>query len=194
MNTRFRDRLSFCSAIAMGLGVSTGHPLGIIAAAGMPLACLRRERARPHSRAALGYYVAALWPMVPGLERYIGQSATLLIPLAIWVFAAILLSVPWTIAWTSDRVALLMASAARAPGNRHPSARDHRPCFAAHRGGLSFSGNGLGRPGGGRAAARDCSCDAGFELCADVALFCVSLSVSASGFAIGGRFFASRRC
>ena len=36
MNTRFRDRLSFCSAIGIGLGVSTGHPMGIIAAAGMP--------------------------------------------------------------------------------------------------------------------------------------------------------------
>jgi hypothetical protein len=35
MNARSRDRLSLCSAIGMGLGVSTGHPMGIIAAAGM---------------------------------------------------------------------------------------------------------------------------------------------------------------
>ena len=57
-----------------------------------------------------------------------------------------------------------MASAARAPGNHRPSARDYRPCFSAHSRGLSFSGNGLGRPRGGRASARDCSFDAGFEL------------------------------
>ena len=95
--------LSFCSAIVMGLGVSTGHPLGIIAAAGMPLACLTPGTRKAAFKSTLGYYGAAIWPMVPGLDRYTGQSTTLLIPLAIWVFAAILLSVPWTIAWTSDR-------------------------------------------------------------------------------------------
>jgi apolipoprotein N-acyltransferase len=41
--------------------------------------------------------------MVSGFERYIGQSATPLVPLAAWVFTAILLSVPWAIAWTSER-------------------------------------------------------------------------------------------
>jgi apolipoprotein N-acyltransferase len=103
MNTRFRDRLSLCSAIAMGLGVSTGHPLGIIAAAGMPLACLMPGTRKAAFKSTLGYYVAGIWPIVPGLDRYIGQSATSLIPVAMWVLAAILLSVPWTIAWTSDR-------------------------------------------------------------------------------------------
>jgi hypothetical protein len=88
----------------MGLGVSTGHPLGIISAAGMPLACLTPGTRKAACKTAFGYYVAALWPMVPGLDRYIGQSTTLLIPLAIWVFTAILLSVPWSIAWTSDRL------------------------------------------------------------------------------------------
>jgi hypothetical protein len=103
MNTRFRDRLSLCSAIAMGLGVSTGHPLGIIAAAGMPLACLTPGTRKAAFKSTLGYYVAGIWPMVPGLDRYIGQSATFLFPIAIWVLAAILLSVPWTMAWTSNR-------------------------------------------------------------------------------------------
>jgi hypothetical protein len=107
MNTRFRDRLSLCSAIAMGLGVSTGYPLGIIAAAGMPFACFAAETHKAAFKAAFGYYVAALWPMAPGLDRYIGHSTTLLIPLAIWVFTGILLSAPWTIAWTSDRAQLL---------------------------------------------------------------------------------------
>ena len=103
MNTRFRDRLLLCSAIAMGLGVSTGYPLGIVAAAGMPFACLAPGTRKAAFKSAFGYYVAALWPMVPGLDRYTGQSATLSSRLAIWVFTAILLSLPWTIAWTSDR-------------------------------------------------------------------------------------------
>ena len=102
MNTRFRDRLLFWSAIAMGLGESTGYPLGIIAAAGMPLVCLTPGTRKAAFRSTLGYYVAAIWPMVPGLDRYIGRSTTSLIPIAMWVFAAILLSVPCAIAWTSD--------------------------------------------------------------------------------------------
>ena len=160
----------------MGLGVSTGHPLGIIAAAGMPLACLAPGTRKAAFRSTLGYYVAALWPMIPGLDRYIGQSATSLIPLAIWVFTAILLSVPWTIAWTSIVASIAMASAARAPGNDRPSARDHRPCFSAHSGGLSFSRNGLGRPRGSRASARNYSLDARFGLAPTLRCSYVSLS------------------
>jgi hypothetical protein len=103
MNTHFRDRLSFCSAVAMGLGVSTGYPLGIIAAAGMPVACLTPGTRKGAFRNTLGYYSASLWPMISGLERYMGQSATPLIPVTIWVCTAVLLSLPWTIAWTSNR-------------------------------------------------------------------------------------------
>ena len=40
--------------------------------------------------------------MIPGLQRYIGSSASPLIPFAIWLFAAILLSMPWAIAWTDQ--------------------------------------------------------------------------------------------
>jgi len=87
----------------MGLGVSTGHPLGIIAAAGMPVACLTAGTRKAVFKSTLVYYVAGIWPMVPGLNRYFGQSEISLIPVAMWVFAAILLSVPWTIAWTSER-------------------------------------------------------------------------------------------
>ena len=103
MSTPFRNRPSLCSAIAMGLGVSTGHPLGIIAAAGMPFACLAPRTRKAAFKSAIGYYIASLWPMVPGLDRYVGQSTTLLIPLTLWIFTATLLSVPWTIAWTSNR-------------------------------------------------------------------------------------------
>ncbi|HEX4133242.1 MAG TPA: hypothetical protein VHY84_01370 [Bryobacteraceae bacterium] len=103
MNTHFRDRLSFCSAVAMGLGVSTGYPLGIIAAAGMPVACLTPGTRKGAFRNTLGYYSASLWPMISGFERYMGHSATPLIPVAILVCTAVLLSLPWTIAWTLNR-------------------------------------------------------------------------------------------
>jgi len=107
MNVRLRNSISLGSALAMGLGVSTGHPLGIVAAAAMPLACLVPGTRKGAFNSAFGYYVGGLWPIVPGLGGYIGQSATILIPLAIWVLAAIMLSVPWTLAATSDRIQCL---------------------------------------------------------------------------------------
>lgn len=97
MNSRFTDRDSLCSAFAIGMVGSTGHPLGIVAAAGMPFVCLMPGTRRAAFQSTFAYYLASLWPLVPGLERYIRQSSTLFGPLALWIFPAILLSVPWTL-------------------------------------------------------------------------------------------------
>jgi len=104
---RFRDRGSLFAAIAIGLAGSTGHPLGVVAAAGMPFVCLMPATRQAAFQSTFSYYVAGLWPLVPGLELYVGQPATLLLPLTLWIFTAILLSVPWTIAWTSHRLHFL---------------------------------------------------------------------------------------
>jgi len=100
MTQRSVDALSFCAAIAIGLAVSTGHSVGLALAAGLPIVCLRAGSRKVAFESTLGYYTAGLWPMIPGLQRYIGSSASPLIPFAIWLLAAILLSVPWTVAWT----------------------------------------------------------------------------------------------
>lgn len=102
MNAHRIDRLLLCIAVALGLGMSTGHPAGMIAAAGMPLVCLMPGTRKVALRSALGYYLAALWLIVPGIERYFGQSKTVL-AVMLWALAAMLLSTPWTIAWTSKR-------------------------------------------------------------------------------------------
>jgi hypothetical protein len=102
MNFVTREKASLCAAIALGLGVSTGSSLGMAAAAGMPIVCLMPATRRAAFESTLGYYVVALWPMVLGLERYLGGNA-LLVTIAIWIIATILLSLPWTVAWTSDR-------------------------------------------------------------------------------------------
>jgi hypothetical protein len=102
MNAHRTDGLLLCIAVGMGLGVSTGYPLGIVAAAGMPLVCLGSGTRKGAFRATLGYYAAALWPIVPGIERYLGPANTLL-AVMLWALAAMLLSTSWTIAWTSKR-------------------------------------------------------------------------------------------
>jgi hypothetical protein len=107
MNGRQRDRIALSSAVVMGLGISTGYPLGIVAAAGMPVACLAPGTRKRAFQNAFGYYIAALWPMVFGLDRYFRPQVTLAVPLAIWVLAAVMLSLPWTIAATPHRVRYL---------------------------------------------------------------------------------------
>jgi apolipoprotein N-acyltransferase len=103
MTQRFADVLSFCSAVAIGLAISTGHPVGLATAFAMPLACLTGGSRRSAFRNAAAYYSFGLWPMVSGLHRYLGHSADLLTAILIWSASAILLSVPWTLAWTSNR-------------------------------------------------------------------------------------------
>jgi hypothetical protein len=41
--------------------------------------------------------------MVPGLDRYLGQSTYPFIPVTLWVLTGALLSAPWAIVWTSER-------------------------------------------------------------------------------------------
>src|ERR1700722_3812581 len=101
--THFKETLSFYSALGLGLGVSTGHPLGIAVASAMPLVCLSPATRKAAFKSSLAYYAAALWPIIPGLEAY-WKSAMPLIPLVLWIATAILLSLPWTMAWTSSRV------------------------------------------------------------------------------------------
>ena len=102
-DTDLREPLSFYSALIIGLAVSTGHPLGMVAAAAMPMACLCPLTRTAAFKSALAYYSTALWPIIPGLGAY-WKSATPLIPPVLWIVAAILLSLPWAMAWTSRRV------------------------------------------------------------------------------------------
>ena len=94
------DGLSFGIAVAIGLAISTGYPAGFVAAIAMPVACLIPESRKAAFRNAVGYYSAGLWPMIPGAQRYLGQSSSLLVATLIWLCSSILLSLPWTLAWT----------------------------------------------------------------------------------------------
>ena len=43
----------------------------------MPLACLTAGTRKAAFKSTLGYYVAGIWPMVSGLDRYFGQATAL---------------------------------------------------------------------------------------------------------------------
>ena len=157
--THFKETLSFCSAIGLGLGVSTGHPLGIAAAAAMPLACLSPGTRKGAFKSSLAYYAAALWPIIPGLEAY-WKSETPLIPLC---FGSLLRSCSRSPGrWRGHRVESI------AYGERR--SRCWRQSFhlsgviglasPAHRNRLSFSWRGLGRLSDRRTVTRNRAFDA----------------------------------
>ena len=102
MTCRPRVGLSLCAAVALGLAMSTGYPAGMVAGIGMPIACMIPASRRFAFVAAFGYYAAGLWPMIPGAKHFTGQSAPILIATLMWVGAAMLLSMPWTLAWTPN--------------------------------------------------------------------------------------------
>lgn len=82
-------------AAAMGLAVSSGHPAGLAVAVWMPAASLSASTRTAKLKIAAAYFVAALWPMVPGLVRYLGMSY--LSASCLWFLTALLLSAPWTL-------------------------------------------------------------------------------------------------
>jgi len=102
MTCRPRVGLSLCAAVALGLGMSTGYPAGMVAGIGMPIACMIPASRRFAFVAAFGYYAAGLWPMIPCAKHFTGHSAPILIATLLWVGAAMLLSIPWTLAWTPN--------------------------------------------------------------------------------------------
>src|SRR5256885_226289 len=100
MTSRLRDLLSLCFAAGLGFAISTGHPAGIVTASAMPVACLMPRSRKCAFANALAYYSAGLWPMIPGVGRFTGQSA--LMAILIWATASVLLSLPWMLAWMPE--------------------------------------------------------------------------------------------
>src|SRR5580704_2713155 len=100
MNYRVTEGLSLCSAVALGMAISTGYPAGIVAAVGMPIACLTPASRKLAFRNTISYYLAGLRPMVSGAGHFTGN-----VPIAIlfWAGTAIFLSAPWALAWTPKR-------------------------------------------------------------------------------------------
>ena len=94
------DGISFGYAVGLGLAISTGYPAGLVAGIAMPVACLNPKSRMSAFRNALGYYIAGLWPMIPGAQRYLEHSDSTSTAVLIWLCCSTLLALPWTLAWT----------------------------------------------------------------------------------------------
>jgi hypothetical protein len=95
-----RQYLRCALAASAGAAASTAHPLGIIAAIAMPALGLSQESRYGGFSAALSYYGAALWPLIPGARNFFGPDVSALVAIALWVVSSILLALPWALVWS----------------------------------------------------------------------------------------------
>jgi hypothetical protein len=96
-------RLRCCAAAALGCALTTAHPLAIASAVFMPALALSQRSRRAAFAAALGYYGAALWPLIPGARNIFGPDTSVLASSALWAFAAAALALAWLIVWSPNR-------------------------------------------------------------------------------------------
>ena len=98
----------WCAAsVGVGVCVSTGYPIGIVAAVAMPPLVVCQPTRRDACRSAFCYYAGALWPLVPAARNFFGPSASLQDGVVAWFTAALLLATPWPLVWTTRRVQFL---------------------------------------------------------------------------------------
>ena len=95
-------RLRSATAAAIGFAVSTAHPLGIASSILMPALALSQPTRRTSCTAALSYYGATLWPIIPGAKNFLGPDVSLLPALALWAAAIVALASVWPIMWSAD--------------------------------------------------------------------------------------------
>lgn len=93
--------------LAIGIAVSTAHPIGVILSLGMPALALIQPARRWAYESALFYYFGVLWPIVPAARNFFGPRASVLEALALWTASSLLLAFPWFLVWTKDRRQLL---------------------------------------------------------------------------------------
>jgi hypothetical protein len=76
------------AGLILGLFVSTGYPIAVVAAAGLP------HLVRWRRSAALGFYLGALWPIWPAAANFFGGSLN---PSLLWIAASLLHTLPFAI-------------------------------------------------------------------------------------------------
>src|SRR5215470_5752480 len=91
-----------CGAGLAGLAVSSGRPLGIAVAVVLPALALRAQSRRKSYETAALYYGAALWPLIPGANNFLGPEVSVLTAMGLWMVSAALLALPWALIWCSD--------------------------------------------------------------------------------------------
>ena len=103
-----RHVLLTTAATITGVGVSSAHPAGIIAALFLlPVFVFRQASRRSCYAAAVCYYLGALWPLAVGAKNFFGPHVSVAVAIAFWVLCAVMLALPFALLWT-DRTRHLL--------------------------------------------------------------------------------------
>src|SRR5665213_1138823 len=103
-----RVALARClGCLAIGLALSSAHPMGIILSGGVPALTLGQSTRRWSYASALSYYGGALWSIIPGARNFFGSDSSFLDALVLWIASGLLLAIPWALVWTKDRRQIL---------------------------------------------------------------------------------------
>ena len=93
----------FVAAACVGAFAFRGEVWAVGLTAAMPvLVFTQRSRTQAGAIAAL-YYAAASWPIVPCARSFWFLPATSLTPVAAWLAATMIQSLPWLLLWTATR-------------------------------------------------------------------------------------------
>lgn len=99
-----RVALARClGCLAIGLALSSAHPMGIILSVGVPALTLVQSTRRWSYASALSYYGGALWSIIPGARNFFGSDSSFLDAIVLWTVSGLLLAIPWALVWTKDR-------------------------------------------------------------------------------------------
>src|ERR1700689_2653055 len=81
-----RVALARClGCLAIGLALSSAHPMGIILSVGMPALTLAQPTRRWSYASALSYYGGALWSIIPGERNFFGSDSSFLNAVVLWI-------------------------------------------------------------------------------------------------------------
>jgi hypothetical protein len=95
--------LRCAAAGGIGVALTTAHPLAIASTILIPAVALSQPTRRTSYGAALSYYGAALWPIIPGAKNFFGPDVSVLAALALWFFAAAILAAIWPLVWSANQ-------------------------------------------------------------------------------------------
>lgn len=100
---RLHVSASLAALAVIGLALSFAIPSGIAASIIVPALIVRQPNRRASFAAAMAYYGAASWAVVPASLSFLGCDTSLLTPISLWCCAAVFLASPWPLFWSRKR-------------------------------------------------------------------------------------------
>ena len=98
----FRASISIAVAALIGFLLAYATEIGLAFSVAMPTLCFLQKRRIHALLVAFAYYGAASSILIPGAKSFFGPGTTLLVPVALWGTASLLLALPFAMLWINN--------------------------------------------------------------------------------------------